>query len=52
MSEAIDWDLLQAQYVSDSRYTDTLSKLCRIVDDPLKCQLSRIPGMIVLDVPF
>lgn len=44
MSEAIDWDLLQEQFFSNPFYFKRLSKHCKIVDDPLKCQLSRISG--------
>lgn len=47
MSEAIDWDLLQQQYFSNPAYHQFLSRICKIVDDPLKCQLSRIMGIVL-----
>lgn len=47
MSESIDWDMLQNQYISNTSFCDTLSKLCKIVDDPFACDLSRIPGVCV-----
>ncbi|KAF2879717.1 hypothetical protein ILUMI_26456 [Ignelater luminosus] len=36
MSDAINWDLLQHQYFSDSKFHDTLAKCCTIVDDPFE----------------
>lgn len=41
MSEAIDWDLLQRQYFSNPGYHQFLSRMCKIVDDPLARQLTR-----------
>ncbi|KAJ8979879.1 hypothetical protein NQ317_017502 [Molorchus minor] len=43
MSESIDWDMLQIQYMSNKLYCDKLSKLCKIVDDPFACNLCRLP---------
>lgn len=43
MSESINWDLLQTQYLSNKLYCDKLSKLCRIVDDPFACNLNNLP---------
>ncbi|KRT79316.1 hypothetical protein AMK59_8655 [Oryctes borbonicus] len=43
MSAAINWDDLQKQYSSDYRYSDILSKLCKIVDNPFSCGLAQIP---------
>ncbi|GJQ68053.1 hypothetical protein Trydic_g10678 [Trypoxylus dichotomus] len=43
MSAAINWDDLQKQYLSDYRYSEILSKLCRIVDNPFSCGLAQIP---------
>lgn len=45
MSEAIDWDLLQYQYLTNPCYHKFLSRICKIVDDPFKCQLTRSPGI-------
>ncbi|KAJ8918748.1 hypothetical protein NQ315_015068 [Exocentrus adspersus] len=45
MSDSIDWDMLQAQYISNELYCDKLSKLCKIVDDPFACDLSRLPAL-------
>lgn len=44
MSDAINWDLLQKQFFSDSRFYDILSKSCIIVDDPFETILSSMPG--------
>lgn len=41
MSYAIDWEFLQNQYFSDNRYYDVLSKMCKVVDDPLETNLGR-----------
>lgn len=41
MSEAIDWDLLQRQYFSNPGYHKHLSRMCKIVDDPFACKLTR-----------
>ncbi|XP_050313195.1 protein ABHD18 isoform X2 [Anthonomus grandis grandis] len=41
MSESINWDMLQAQYMSDKVYCEELSKACKIVDDPFACNLSK-----------
>ncbi|KAL1493148.1 hypothetical protein ABEB36_011262 [Hypothenemus hampei] len=41
MSESIDWDFLQDQYFSNKLYCDKLSKVCKIVDDPFACNLSK-----------
>ncbi|XP_060537240.1 protein ABHD18 isoform X2 [Cylas formicarius] len=41
MSESINWDFLQEQYLSNKLYCEELSKLCKIVDDPFACNLSR-----------
>ncbi|XP_018578413.1 protein ABHD18 isoform X2 [Anoplophora glabripennis] len=51
MSESIDWDMLQAQYISNELYCDTLSKLCKIVDDPFACDLSRLPDVAFDTIP-
>ncbi|XP_049817642.1 protein ABHD18 isoform X2 [Aethina tumida] len=45
MSESIDWDMLQDQYYSDAKYSKTLSKICKIVDDPFACSLMRSPEL-------
>lgn len=50
MSESIDWDMLQNQYMSNDLFRNTLSKLCKIVDDPFACDLSRMPGGLKLCV--
>lgn len=47
MSSAINWDHLQKQYSSDHRYSEILSKLCKIVDNPFSSGLAQIPGMIL-----
>lgn len=47
MSESIDWDLLQNQYTSNNLYCNNLSKLCKIVDNPFACSLSRMPGLLL-----
>ncbi|CAH0562177.1 unnamed protein product [Brassicogethes aeneus] len=47
MSESIDWDMLQNQYNSDDKYNCMLSKLCKIVDDPFACNLTRIPEFAI-----
>ncbi|XP_057661892.1 protein ABHD18 isoform X1 [Diorhabda carinulata] len=45
MSESIDWEMLQIQYETNKLYCDTLSKRCKIVDNPFACDLSRsVPG--------
>lgn len=41
MSNAIDWKFLQNQYFSDNRYYDVLSKLCKVIDDPLESNLGK-----------
>ncbi|VEN50456.1 unnamed protein product [Callosobruchus maculatus] len=45
MSESINWDMLQNQYLSDKMYCEKLSKLCKIVDDPFACELSKTPDI-------
>lgn len=45
MSQSINWDLLQKQFSSDSKFYNTLSKLCTIVDDPFECNLSLLSDM-------
>lgn len=44
MSESIDWDMLQNQYESNKLFCYTLSRLCKIVDNPFACDLSKPPG--------
>lgn len=34
MSESINWDLLQNQYLAESIYRDEISKLATIIDLP------------------
>nr|XP_023023349.1 protein ABHD18 [Leptinotarsa decemlineata] len=46
MSESIDWDMLQEQFMSDSSYSDDLSKLCTIVDNPFACDLFHLPDKL------
>jgi hypothetical protein len=46
MSEAIDWDMLQSQFFSNSQYYETLSKMCKIVDDPFECKLCQMLGNV------
>ncbi|XP_048517390.1 protein ABHD18 isoform X3 [Dendroctonus ponderosae] len=41
MSESINWDMLQDQYMNDQLYCEQLSKACKIVDDPFACNLSK-----------
>ncbi|CAH1965111.1 unnamed protein product [Acanthoscelides obtectus] len=45
MSESIDWDMLQKQYLSNKMYCEELSKSCKIVDDPFACELGRTPDI-------
>ncbi|KAJ8972716.1 hypothetical protein NQ314_000057 [Rhamnusium bicolor] len=51
MSESIDWDMLQAQYMSDTLYSDRLSKMCKIVDDPFACNLSQLSDIAFQSLP-
>lgn len=44
MSDSINWDLLQKQYFSDSKFYEILCKLCTIVDDPFHCSLTHFSG--------
>lgn len=41
MSNSIDWCSLQEQYLSDNRYYDVLSKMCKVIDDPLQSNLGK-----------
>ncbi|KAK5639583.1 hypothetical protein RI129_012075 [Pyrocoelia pectoralis] len=45
MSQSINWDLLQKQFNSDSKFHNILSKLCTIVDDPFQSNLSLLSDM-------
>lgn len=45
MSEAIDWDMLQKQYMSDEKYNNFLSKLCKIVDNPFDNEFACFPDL-------
>nr|CAH7740148.1 unnamed protein product [Callosobruchus chinensis] len=38
-------DVLQQQYLSNKMYCEELSKLCKIVDDPFACELSKTPDI-------
>lgn len=40
MSESIDWDLLQEEYLADKVYQNILSKICKIVDNPFECSFA------------
>ncbi|XP_045481975.1 protein ABHD18 isoform X2 [Harmonia axyridis] len=40
MSESIDWDLLQEEYLADKSYQNILSKICKIVDNPFECSIA------------
>lgn len=44
MSEAINWDLLQQQFLSTLSYARIFSKSSKIIDSPLACLLSIDPG--------
>lgn len=39
MSDAIDWDLLQQQYMEDPLFYNDISNSCRILDNPLHSNL-------------
>ncbi|CAH1103201.1 unnamed protein product [Psylliodes chrysocephalus] len=51
MSESIDWDMLQNQYESNKLFCYTLSRLCKIVDNPFACDLSKPPETLV-EIPI
>ncbi|XP_025830127.1 protein ABHD18 [Agrilus planipennis] len=36
MSEAIDWELLEEQFRTNSRYSEELSKMCKILSNPFR----------------
>ncbi|KAL3289753.1 hypothetical protein HHI36_023148 [Cryptolaemus montrouzieri] len=40
MSESIDWNKLQEEYLADKTYQDILAKICRIVDNPFACSFT------------
>ncbi|XP_044766343.1 protein ABHD18 [Coccinella septempunctata] len=40
MSESIDWDFLQEEYLADEAYQNILSKICKIVDNPFECSFA------------
>ncbi|XP_028134508.1 protein ABHD18 isoform X1 [Diabrotica virgifera virgifera] len=49
MSESIDWEMLQDQYKSNDLLCNSLSKQCKIVDNPFLCDLSQnLPGNIFI----
>ncbi|KAK9890149.1 hypothetical protein WA026_008955 [Henosepilachna vigintioctopunctata] len=47
MSNSIDWDLLQKEYLADQTYQNILSKICKIVDNPFECSFAPQENEIV-----